>query len=1315
LATSPLARISAVVTLLLLVLATTAGDWPMFLHDAARSGVNPTETTLSASNVSSLTNLWAVKTGGVIAAQPAVVGGTVYIGSWDGYEYALDAKTGAVKWKTNLGITKFAACNPPAAGITSSAAVQNGVVYVGGGDAYWYALDARTGRVLWKLLTAPRSAAGALYNWSSPLIVGNIAYIGEASFGICPLLQSEMLKVDLTRHVVVASIKFEVGDHPGGGIWSSPAYDAASNTIYLDTGDGEDPLTPAIVALNATTLTVLSHWVVPLSEQFADGMDWGVSPALLLDRQGNRIVTAADKNGILYAFSNHQPPSVPVDFSKGPIWEKMIAAHDTFPPAGGAPISSGAFANGILYMAGPETTVRGRGYGGSVRAIDPSSGRFIWEHPDPDLVLGAIVYANGLIIDGEGATLEVLDARTGTRLFSYTTGGLLYAAPSIANGIIYIGSTDGNVYAFGLPAKPPAVPSPQTACMTHWICQDIGAPTPAGSQSFKGNAWTVKAAGTGMGAASDALRLLARPVGGDTQITARIAALPAGTGGAQAGLVVRQGTAPGAPYYTTFLNGVGTLVVEYRTSPGTSPTVALLGKATAPLYLRIQRTGDLFTAAMSSDGRAYKLIPGSVATVTFPVVVLAGIVASSGVNGTIGSAQFSHVDVGPPGTPPGLANPAVACGNGWTCGDIGSPAIVGSQTVKAGAWTVNASGLGIGYRTDQIHYDQFHYAWQTVGSAVEVTAKVTSQSNTNQGAAAGVMLRQSSAANAAFYAVFVTPGDGVEVLYRASGGYYTDAVAYADGQAPVYVRLTRVASSVRASLSSDGKVWTTIPGSEIVVGPSFGKSMLAGIAITSTNSGTLGTAQFSNVSIARLAAQQCPTAWSCADLGSPRVPGSESLSNGIWTVLGGGLDIWGSADQLHFTWKTLTGDGSVSAQVFSQSPSDPWAKSGVMIRAGTDAGAPFYLVAVTPQNGVIVEDRTTQGGPAAQAGVATGVAPIYLRVIRVGNLFGAYTSPDGTNWSLILGSRTQIDGLTGPVLAGMAVTSHDNNQAGVVTFHGVSVANVSAASLAAQECPAGWSCADIGSPHVPGAESLSSGVWTVLGGGADIWGTADQLHFTSQALSGDGSISAQVFSQSLSDPWAKAGVMLRAGVDPGAPFYFLAVTPQNGVILEERATQGGSAQQLELESGVAPIYLRVMRVGNSFSAFTSPDGTNWTLVVGSTTAIDGLAGPIQAGMAVTSHNDTQASQVSFHGVSVAGGAQGATTQTATPATPILTTPTATSSTPVATSSTPAATSSTPVALVTGTPTAIVTQAPGASPSTTPSNVVTGTPTPTAGV
>src|SRR3979411_2528433 len=71
-----------------------ASDWPTYLHDPSRTAANTGETTLTPTNAAQLTPQWAYKTGGTIAASATVVGGVVYVGSWDGYEYALNASDG---------------------------------------------------------------------------------------------------------------------------------------------------------------------------------------------------------------------------------------------------------------------------------------------------------------------------------------------------------------------------------------------------------------------------------------------------------------------------------------------------------------------------------------------------------------------------------------------------------------------------------------------------------------------------------------------------------------------------------------------------------------------------------------------------------------------------------------------------------------------------------------------------------------------------------------------------------------------------------------------------------------------------------------------------------------------------------------------------------------------------------------------------------------------------------------------------------------------------------------------------------------------
>ena len=103
-------------------------------------GVNPYENVLYPANVGTMDLAWSYATGNLACGSPAVVGKTIYAGSWDGNMYALDAETGAKKWSFQT-----------AAQICASPTVVNGIVYFGGYNAVLYALNARTGTLVWKL------------------------------------------------------------------------------------------------------------------------------------------------------------------------------------------------------------------------------------------------------------------------------------------------------------------------------------------------------------------------------------------------------------------------------------------------------------------------------------------------------------------------------------------------------------------------------------------------------------------------------------------------------------------------------------------------------------------------------------------------------------------------------------------------------------------------------------------------------------------------------------------------------------------------------------------------------------------------------------------------------------------------------------------------------------------------------------------------------------------------------------------------------------------------------------------------------------
>ena len=1200
----------------------TKDDWTTSLHDVSRDGASA-DTTISTSQAPYLTKLWSFTTGGPIASQPAIVDGVAYVGSWDGYEYALNASTGALIWKTFLGTTTGESdCDPQEAGVSSAATLLNGVVYVGGGGDYWYALNASTGAVLWDVYTGDSSASGGHYNWSSPLIVNGYAYVGVASLGDCPLVQGQLIQVNISTGQVVNTLNLVPDGSIGGGIWTSPAYDPNRNEIFAVTGtetSDAETYAQAVVGINASTMTVEDYWHLPESEAVADS-DWTTSTGLYTAADGTPMLVTTNKNGYTYAFNR-------TDLAAGPVWQHVIAIGNDCAACGYSTVSSAAIADGLVFQAGGVTTINGVGYGGSVQALNENTGAVVWQHPEAGPVIGAVTWVNGMVVAGAGSAVEVLNASNGQRLYSYDTGGnsWIYAAPSVAAGTIITGNTAGVINAFALPAILPSAPPPDPNCPSSYTCQDIGSPTPAGSENVSAGTWTVAAGGSGIGGTNDQLRFMSQPSAGDVQITAQVTAESGGSGShPQAGIMLRQTSDPGSPYYGIFVTPGG-LSVEYRNTPDTASKVAnIIPLGGLPVYLQIQRKGDVLQASTSTDGVNFTTVPGSTATVVMPYASLAGLVASSGDNGTSATDTFDDVSIGGITDTPQSSPPASSCPTGWNCGDIGDPLVVGNQSLSGSSWTFQGAGNGIG---DSGLTDQFHYVYSTTVGDTTLSTHITALPS----GTAGLMIRADTGAGAAYYGAFLDT-NGLEVMYRDVDGTPTQTLATVSDSAPAYLEITRSGDTFSAYTSADGATWTPVVGGSETIANLSG-TVLDGEAVTSDTAGAAVTATADLLSATNGApapANACPANWTCTDVGvDPIPPGSNYLVNGVWSILGGGKDIWADDDEFHLTAETVPGNGTLSAEVSSQQDTDPWAKSGLMFRTSTDVAAPYYAIVATPGNGTVVQYRTTEGGSTTQlTGVTTG-APIYIEVVRSGDTFTAYTSSDGVNWTEYPDSQVTISALSGSLLAGMADTSHSQFGTSTAVFDDFTF------TPGAPSLPPPWSDADVGSPTPAGSASYANGVFTLNGGGNDIWGTNDQFNYVSQSLTGDGSIVARVTSQSDTDPWAKSGVMIKQSTTGGSAYALLAVTPGNGV-----AFQYGFNSDVSGGSYTFPnAWLELTRSGNTVTAYSSPDGNTWT-EVGTTTV--SLTDPVTMGLFVCSHNSGELNTSTFDNVSVTDTGSGPT-------------------------------------------------------------------------
>ena len=210
-------------------------------------------------------------------------------------------------------------------------------------------------------------------------------------------------------------------------------------------------------------------------------------------------------------------------------------------------------------------------------------------------------------------------------------------------------------------------------------------------------------------------------------------------------------------------------------------------------------------------------------------------------------------------------------------------------------------------------------------------------------------------------------------------------------------------------------------------------------------------------------------------------------------------------------------------------------------------------------------------------------------------------------------------------------------------------------TLTVVELPAGcdplpgtWVNSDIGAVGATGSVCYDNGTFEVAASGADIWGAVDEFHYVYQPLAGDGEIIARVVSLENTDPWAKAGVMMRNTLDANSAMVLVSMSPNPdragsiGYSLQDRAFAGqlmtASANSVgPFAVAGYPYYVRLVRQGNTFTGYASATNGNWTLV--SSRNLD-MNSTIYVGIATTSHRDGTLTNAVYDNVQVLGGSAG---------------------------------------------------------------------------
>jgi len=340
-------------------------NWSQFHFKANGTRLNPYENSVNVDNARNLDLKWAYPTEGANACSPAVVEGVVYCpgSGFDAHIYAINARTGALLWSKATN------------GAPGDVAVADGAVYFGVSDDNVNALNAHTGALLWRYTTGGFP--------SSPAVVNGV---GSGDGNMYALKERN------------GALLWRYATH--GSVYSSPV--VANSVVYFGSTDYN------VYAVKASDGEFLWRY-----------------------QTGNWAGDLAVTGGVVYATSQDDNVYALNASNGGKLWSfstgKLIQ-------------SAPAVADGVVYVGSDDN---------NLYALNARTGAVRWSTfiglPSSAAVANGVVY-----VASTYAAMYALDARTGTELWSYPTGDVIYSDPTIVNGVLYFGSYDAHIYACSL-------------------------------------------------------------------------------------------------------------------------------------------------------------------------------------------------------------------------------------------------------------------------------------------------------------------------------------------------------------------------------------------------------------------------------------------------------------------------------------------------------------------------------------------------------------------------------------------------------------------------------------------------------------------------------------------------------------------------------------------------------------------------------------------------------------------------------------------------------------------------------------------------
>jgi len=730
-----------------------------------------------------------------------------------------------------------------------------------------------------------------------------------------------------------------------------------------------------------------------------------------------------------------------------------------------------------------------------------------------------------------------------------------------------------------------------TALPSGWSDQDVGSVGVAGSATYASGTFTVKGSGTSIGGTADAMHFVYQSLSGDGTIVARVAS---STGG-QAGVMIRETLNANAT--DAFSDYQASYMYFYqRGTTGGSTTQVSGGSVYAggvPYWVEVVRSGSTFTAYTSLNGLYWTQL-GSSVTITMATNVYIGLVVSSQNNSSLATATFDNVSINSSSSPA----PVIA-------GLSASTGPVGAET------TINGAGFGASQTGSLVTLNGLPLI---VDSWTATSITVTVASGSTSGylvVSVGPTLNDS---NPMQFWVTSQPLPATWSDQDVGSVGVAGSATYASGTFTVKGSGTSIGGTADAmhfvyqSLSGDGTIVARVASST---------GGQAGVMIRETLNAN-ATDAFSDYQASYMYFYQRGT-----------TGGSTTQVSG-GSVYAGGVPYWVEVVRSGSTFTAYT---SLNGLYWTQ------LGSSVTITMATNV---YIGLVVSSQNNSSLAtatfDSVSVNSSASPAPTITSLSPT---TGAIGSQLAILGSGFGTNQGSSVASLGGVPlSVSSWGNASIIATLPSGVTSGLVTVSvapSMNASNPMGFDVTSQPLPATWSDQDVGSVGVAGSATYASGTFTVKGSGTSISGTADAMHFVYQSLSGDGTIVARVASST----GGQAGVMIRETLNANATDAFIDYQSSYIYFYERPSAGSSTTNKGSLYQGL-PYWVKLVRSGSTFTAYTSLNGLYWSQL-GSQSVT--MATSVYVGLVVSSQNNSSLATATFDNVSISS--------TATPS-PVIT-------------------------------------------------------------